>query len=112
VIYAHVFSDPDDPATLVLQYWFFYLYNDWNDRHEGDWEMIQLFFDAPDARSPRSAGGLAQHYELEGNRGFIRGRWKIVSLQPATARIDLDNWMLFDLEADPTEIDDLAKVRP
>ncbi len=34
---------------LVLQYWFFYAYNDWgsghsgvND-HEGDWEMIMLF---------------------------------------------------------------------
>ena len=34
----------------VLQYWFFYAYNDWgtghggvND-HEGDWEMIALFF--------------------------------------------------------------------
>ncbi|MEI6400598.1 MAG: hypothetical protein WCP59_00285 [Actinomycetota bacterium] len=69
VIYAHVFSDPDDPATLVLQYWFFYLYNDWNDRHEGDWEMIQLFFDAPDARSaigtePRLVA-FAQHEGAE-----------------------------------------------
>ena len=69
VIYAHVFSDPDDPETLVLQYWFFYLYNDWNDRHEGDWEMIQLFFDAPDARSaigtePRLVA-FAQHEGAE-----------------------------------------------
>lgn len=50
-VYARVFSDPDDADTLVLQYWFFYVYNDWNDRHEGDWEGIQLFFDAPDAAS-------------------------------------------------------------
>ena len=64
------------------------------------------------ARSPRTSEGLAQHYELEGNRGFIRGRWKIVSLQPPAQRIDPDNWMLFDLEADPTEIDDLAATRP
>jgi hypothetical protein len=35
-----------------------------------------------------------------------------VSLQPPAARIDLDNWMLFDLEVDPTEIDDLAAARP
>ena len=68
--------------------------------------------DGPAARSPRSAQGLAQHYELEGNRGFIRGRWKIVSLQPAATKVDLDNWMLFDLQADPTEIDDLAKTHP
>ena len=40
-------SGPSRP--LVVQYWFFYVYNDWNDRHEGDWEMIQLVFDAADA---------------------------------------------------------------
>ena len=68
--------------------------------------------DDPAARAPRVARERAQHYELEGNRGYIRGRWKIVSLQPAATRIDLDNWMLFDLEADPTEIDDLAATRP
>lgn len=28
----------------VLQYWFFYVYNDWDDDHEGDWEMIQIVF--------------------------------------------------------------------
>jgi len=64
------------------------------------------------AASGRRAQGLAQHYELEGNRGFIRGRWKIVSLQPPATRIDLGNWMLFDLEADPTEIDDVAAAHP
>jgi arylsulfatase len=68
--------------------------------------------DRPAERSPRAARSLAQHYELEGNRGFIRGRWKIVSLQPAGAKIDLGNWMLFDLQTDPTEIDDLAASHP
>ena len=37
-----VTTDPDHPGTLVLQYWFFWVFNDWNDKHEGDWEMIQL----------------------------------------------------------------------
>ncbi len=68
-IYARVFNDPDEPGTLVLQYWFFYLYNDWNDRHEGDWEMIQLLFDAPDAQAalatePRLVA-FAQHEGAE-----------------------------------------------
>ena len=47
----------------------------------------------------RSAGIArnAQHYELAGNRGYIRDGWKIVSLQPPGKPIDLDNWMLFDL---------------
>ncbi len=45
-VYARVASDPDHPEQLALQYWFFWVYNDWNDRHEGDWEMVQLLFDA------------------------------------------------------------------
>lgn len=53
----------------------------------------------------------AQYYELAGNRGYIRDGWKIVSLQPPGKPIDLDNWMLFDLAADPTEIHDLAATR-
>jgi arylsulfatase len=64
------------------------------------------------ARSPRVADEVGQHYELEGNRGFIQGRWKVVSLQPPGTTIDLENWMLFDLEADPTEIENLAAARP
>jgi len=27
---------------IILQYWFFYIYNDWDNKHEGDWEMIQI----------------------------------------------------------------------
>jgi arylsulfatase len=53
-----------------------------------------------------------QHYELAGNRGFIRDGWKIVSLQPPGSKIDLDNWMLFDLARDPAEVHDLARERP
>ena len=42
--YARVVTEPRHPHQLALQYWFFYVYNDWNDKHEGDWEMIQLDF--------------------------------------------------------------------
>jgi hypothetical protein len=48
-VYAHVASDPGHPGQLALQYWFFYPFNDFNNRHEGDWEMIQLVFDADGA---------------------------------------------------------------
>lgn len=65
-----------------------------------------LFADAaPAARS-------AQHYELAGNRGYIRDGWKIVSLQPPGKAMDLDNWMLYDLRSDPTETRDLAQSQP
>ena len=40
-IYGRVTSQD---GHLVTQYWFFYVYNQWNDVHEGDWEMAQLDF--------------------------------------------------------------------
>ncbi len=48
-VYAHVASDSRYPGKLALQYWFFYPFNDFNNTHEGDWEMIQLVFDASSA---------------------------------------------------------------
>jgi hypothetical protein len=53
-VYAHVATDEAFPGRLALQYWFFYSFNDFNNKHEGDWEMIQLVFEADDA-----AGALA-----------------------------------------------------
>ena len=49
VAYAHIVTQPDAPRQLALQYWFFYYFNQFNDLHEGDWEMIQLVFDASTA---------------------------------------------------------------
>ncbi len=55
----------------------------------------------------------SQHYELEINRAYIEGDWKIVSLQPRGGAVTkLDNWMLFNLQNDPTECHDLAKEFP
>jgi hypothetical protein len=51
LVYAHVVGEEGSPGKLALQYWFFYPFNDFNNTHEGDWEMIQLLFDAPDARA-------------------------------------------------------------
>lgn len=53
-----------------------------------------------------------QYYELQANRGYISGRWKIVSLQAPRQPLQLDNWMLFDLESDPAELNDLAGTQP
>ncbi|MGH2551416.1 MAG: hypothetical protein ACRDHN_18670, partial [Thermomicrobiales bacterium] len=35
-----------DDGRMALQYWFFYVFNDFNNTHEGDWERIQLIFEA------------------------------------------------------------------
>jgi hypothetical protein len=45
-VYAHVVGER---GKVALQYWFFYPFNDFNNTHEGDWEMVQLVFDAADA---------------------------------------------------------------
>lgn len=63
-----------------------------------------------DAQAP--ARRDRQYYELQGNRAYISGTWKIVSLQSPDKALELDNWMLFDLANDPAEINDLAKARP
>ena len=68
-VYAHVASEAARPGRLALQYWLFYVYNDWNNLHEGDWEMIQLLFDADNARQALAgrptAIGYSQHEGAE-----------------------------------------------
>lgn len=45
VIYANIAVE-EGRRGIALQYWFFYYFNQFNNLHEGDWEMIQLLFDA------------------------------------------------------------------
>ncbi len=51
-IYARVATDPERPDEFALQYWMYFVFNDWNNLHEGDWEMEQVVFHAP---SPQAA---------------------------------------------------------
>ena len=74
-MYAHVATDPAHPGKLALQYWFFYVYNDWNNLHEGDWEMIQLDFDAATAqRCAREAAGESRLQPARGSGAGDLGR--------------------------------------
>ena len=41
--YAHIVADGS--SHLVIQYWFYYVFNRFNNTHESDWEMIQVLFD-------------------------------------------------------------------
>jgi hypothetical protein len=58
-----------DQGHLVLQYWFYWVYNQWNDVHESDWEGIQLQFDTDDVdeamSSMPSRYAYAQHEGAE-----------------------------------------------
>jgi hypothetical protein len=78
-VYAHVAADRLHPEQLAVQYWLFYAYNDWNNLHEGDWEMIQLVFDASNAHdalttTPTSVG-YSQH------EGAERAAWSSSKLE-------------------------------
>jgi len=53
-----------------------------------------------------------QHYEMIGHRGFYRDGWEIVTLhQPLTPFSD-NEWELYHLADDPTEIHNLAAEHP
>lgn len=68
-VYAHVATQADRPDQLALQYWFYYPYNDYNNKHESDWEQIQILFDAGTAEEALDqepvAVGYSQHEGLE-----------------------------------------------
>jgi hypothetical protein len=72
-VYAHVATDAANPGRLALQYWFFYAFNDFNNLHEGDWEMIQLVFDAGNARDALSQAPVAVGYSS--HEGAERADW-------------------------------------
>ncbi|HEY1368556.1 MAG TPA: Vps62-related protein [Gaiellaceae bacterium] len=67
--YARVVTESAHPGELALQYWFFYLFNDFNDKHEGDWEMVQLDFRVGSAAAALdtkpSEVGYSQHEGAE-----------------------------------------------
>lgn len=64
-IYARVATDS---GHVVVQYWFYYVYNDWNDLHESDWEMIQVQFDVPTVEQALAAQpALTAYAQHEGS---------------------------------------------
>ncbi len=78
-VYAHVATDAGNPGKLALQYWFFYAFNDFNNLHEGDWEMIQLDFDAADARAALRTTPVEVGYSS--HEGAERAAWGDSKLQ-------------------------------
>ncbi|MGI9539142.1 MAG: hypothetical protein ACR2N6_03225, partial [Miltoncostaeaceae bacterium] len=84
VVYAHVVQRPGVLDRIVLQYWFWWYFNDFNNTHEGDWEMLQLIFPAATAQEALEVApievGLAQH------AGGERADWDDDKLQKEGVR--------------------------
>jgi hypothetical protein len=64
VTYARI-ARQNGHSGFVVQYWFFYYFNEFNDVHEGDWEGMQLVFDAETPEAALAEGpskiALFQH---------------------------------------------------
>ena len=73
VLRTHHDRKRSGPGKLALQYWLFYVFNDWNNPHEGDWEMIQLNFDAATAARPLNQKPVEVGYSQ--HEGAERASW-------------------------------------
>lgn len=78
-VYAHVATEAGHDDTLALQYWFFYYYNDYNNRHEGDWEGIQLLFDVATAAEALDVEPVSVGYGQ--HSGGERATWDATKLE-------------------------------
>jgi hypothetical protein len=78
VTYAHIAREPG-VTGLVVQYWFFYYFNQFNDVHEGDWEGMQISFDA-DTPGQALADGPSQ-IALFQHAGGERADWDDTKVQ-------------------------------
>jgi len=78
-VYAHVASDPGFPGKITLEYWFFYVFNDYNNTHEGDWESIRLVFEAATPAAALTTNPTAVGFSQHG--GAERARWDDAKLE-------------------------------
>ncbi len=74
VTYAHVSRD-EAQDRITIQYWFFYYYNDGINKHEGDWEMMQVMLQSD--TSPEWVV-LSQHH------GGTRRSWAETRVEEGT----------------------------
>lgn len=79
LVYAHVATDAAHPGKLAVQYWFWYTFNDFSGKHEGDWELAQVDFDAPTAQA--ALGKAPYQVDLAQHAGGERADWKAPKLK-------------------------------
>ncbi|HEY75502.1 MAG TPA: PrsW family intramembrane metalloprotease [Thermoflexia bacterium] len=64
-----------EDGHIIIQYWLFYYYNDWLNKHEGDWEMVQVILD--EMEQPQWVV-VSQHH------GGTRRPWSAVHVEEGT----------------------------
>jgi RsiW-degrading membrane proteinase PrsW (M82 family) len=74
VTYARVVRD-ESQGHIAIQYWFFYYYNDWFNKHEGDWEMGEVILNET---------GEPEWFVLSQHHGGTRRPWSTVTVENDT----------------------------
>jgi len=72
--YAHVVRGAG-PDHITVQYWLLYFYNDWFNKHEGDWEMAQVML---------TAEGEPEWVVLSQHHGGTRRAWANAPVEGGT----------------------------
>jgi hypothetical protein len=65
-VYARIARE-EGREGLAVQYWAYYYFNDWNNTHESDWEMVSLVFDAETAAEALQEGPVLAAYADHGS---------------------------------------------
>ena len=78
-VYARVATEQGLPRRLAVQYWLYYVFNDYNDKHESDWELIQLHFDADTAQEALQRPPVEVLYSQ--HEGAERAGWRDEKLE-------------------------------
>lgn len=73
-VYAHVATDSEHPGKLAVEYWFFYTFNDFTNKHEGDWEESQVDFNA--ATPEQALKTSPYQVDLAQHAGGERSAWE------------------------------------
>jgi hypothetical protein len=68
--YAHLFWLNRARGELVIQYWFFYPFNEWVNHHEGDWEHVNVVLAGPAGGSELAR---ASDYRVLGYEFYFHG---------------------------------------
>lgn len=74
VTYAHIVRD-EHPKHVTIQYWLFYYYNDWFNKHEGDWEMVQVIL---------HSSGVPEWVVMSQHHGGTRRLWQDTKIEQGT----------------------------
>jgi hypothetical protein len=74
VTYSHVAREAGH-GGFVMQYWFFWYFNQFNDLHEGDWEGMQISFGADGPQAALASGEEPSEIIVFQHAGGERASW-------------------------------------